>query len=117
MKYLLFIIFVALLFSSCADKNKMPPNIFPVNKMKQLVWDMEVADQSASEKFLLQKDSQRMEATSLYQQVFTKYKTNKKAFYNSFSYYETHPDQMKVLLDSVSNYGSRQKENVYKKAF
>ena len=106
-----------LLFSSCADEKKMPPDIFPVNKMKVIVWDMEIAEQTAAERFLQRKDSLRLETTSLYQQVFVKYKTDKKAFYKSMSYYESHPKQLKVLLDSVSNYGNRQKNAAYKKAY
>ena len=117
MKHLLsFAILMLLLVSSCSRKSKLPPDVFPVDKMKAIVWDMEVADQKASEKFLTQKDSLRMEATSLYQQVLVKYKTDRATFYKSFSYYETHPDLLKVLFDSVSNYGNRQKTAVFKKA-
>ena len=111
------VIFLLLFLSSCSHKEKMPPDIFPMNKMKLLVWDMEMADQKASEQFLLQKDSMRMEATSLYQQVFAKYKTDKRTFYKSFSYYESHPELLKVLFDSISNYSSRQKSALYKKEY
>lgn len=95
----------------------MPPGILPVNKMKVIVWDMEKADQQASDRFLLYKDSLRMEATSLYQQVFAKHKTSKADFYKSFSFYESNPELLKTLFDSVTEYGSRQKTNLYKKAF
>ena len=78
---------------------------------------MEMADQTATEKFPLAKDSLRMEATSLYQQVFLKYKTDKKTFYNSFTYYEAHPVLLKTLLDSAGNYGARQKQSLYKKTY
>lgn len=105
-----------LLFVSCSEEDALPATIFPVNKMKMIVWDMEMADQTATDRFLLNKDSLRMEATSLYQGVFKKYKTNKKEFYNSFGYYEAHPVMLKVLFDSVSNYGNRQKTIYYNKS-
>ncbi len=117
MRYFVLFTFVVLTGSSCSQKDKLPPDVFPVNKMKMIVWDMEVADQTASDKFLIQKDSQRMEATSLYQQVFVKYKIDKKAFYKSFSYYESRPEILKVLFDSVSRYGNRQKQKAYQKAY
>ncbi len=82
-----------------------------------MVWDMEMADQKAAERFPEKKDSLRMEATSLYQQVFTKHKTDKKTFYKSFAYYESHPALLKILFDSVSNYSSRQKSALYKKTY
>ncbi len=108
---------VLCLLFSCKHGSRIPPGVMPVNKMKMVVWEMEVADQKATERFLLSKDSLRMEATSLYQQVFTKYKTNKTDFYKSFSFYESNPDIMKVLFDSVSEYGNRQKAAAYKKAY
>ena len=115
MKYFLLAVFVLLLSGSCSHKEKLPPDIFPVDKMKIIVWEMEVADQVASEHFLMQKDSLRMESTSLYQQVFTKQKTDKKTFYKSFSFYEAHPELLKILFDSVNNYGGRQKNAIFKK--
>lgn len=118
MKRMATFVFIALIMTfSCSRKQEIPPNIFPVQKMKLIVWDLEIAEQTASEKFVLQKDSLRMEATSLYQQVFAKYKTNKATFYKSMSYYETHPDVLTILLDSVNTYGSRQRTEAYKKAY
>ena len=102
---------------SCRHKPELPPDIIPLNRMKMLVWDMEMANQNAADKFMEQKDSQRMEATSLYQQVFMKHKTNKADFYKSFTYYESHPDILKVLFDSVGDYGNRQKTAAYKKVY
>ena len=79
MKYSLF--FTCLLsILSCADKNKLPPDVIPVNKMKIIVWELEIAEATAADKFLLQKDSLRMASTSLYQQVFANYKTDKNHF-------------------------------------
>lgn len=117
MRYFLLFVFAVFLLPSCSQKESLPPGVFPVNTMKMIVWDLEFAGQKASDKFSVKKDSLRMESTSLYEQVFAKYKTDKKTFYSSFSYYESHPEQLKVLFDSVSKYGARQKESFYKKAY
>lgn len=117
MKSLYIFLFILLVLSGCESKTRIPPDVIPINKMKMVLWEMEMADQQASGKFLLSKDSLRMEATSLYQQVFTKYKTNKAAFYKSFAFYESNPDIMKVLFDSASEYGNRQKTAAYKKNY
>ncbi len=117
MKKIVSLLFFIVFFLSCSHKDEIPPDIFSINTMKKVVWDLEVAEQTASEKFIMQKDSLQMEATSLYQQVFAKYKTNKATFYKSMSYYEAHPDVLKVLFDSVNNYGTRQKAEAYKKLY
>ena len=82
-----------------------------------MVWDLEVAEQTASERFLMKHDSLRMEATSRYLQVFQKYKTDKTGFYKSMDYYETHPDVLKTLFDSVSAYGTRKRTEIYKNKY
>ena len=117
MKCFLPLVFTVFLMFSCSKKESLPPGVFPVNTMKMMVWDLEYAGQKASDHFPLQKDSLRMESTSLYGQVFAKYKTDKKTFYNSFAYYESHPILLKVLFDSVAKYGGRQKEIFYKKSY
>ncbi|MDQ2753874.1 MAG: DUF4296 domain-containing protein [Bacteroidota bacterium] len=107
----------ALFCLSCSNKDKLPPDVFPMNKMKMMVWDLEVAEQTASERFLMKNDSLRMESTSLYLQVFQKYKTDKAGFYKSMKYYETHPDILKILLDSASAYGTRKRTDAYKNKY
>lgn len=111
------IFFTLCVLFSCKGKKQLPPDVIPLNKMKVIVWEMEVADQQASDRYFLSKDSTRMEATSLYQQVFAKHKTGKADFYKSFTYYESNPDIMKVLFDSVSEYGNRQKAAAYKRNY
>jgi len=117
MKSILLIAVAFLFFLSCTDNKALPADIFPVSKMKVIVWDMEIADQTAINKYTYKKDSLRMEATGLYQQVFARHKTDKKTFYKSLAYYQSYPDLMKVLFDSVTSYGTRQKNSAYKRAY
>lgn len=54
-----------------------------------------------------------------YQEILKKHHLTKEAFYASYKYFDTRPDKMKILLDSVTAYAERmkQKENdrLYKK--
>ena len=113
------VIFLSFLCSllSCSDKEEVPADVFAIDKMKVIVWELAIADQTAANNFLMQKDSLQMEATSLYRQVFAKHRINRKTFYKNFSYYESHPQLLKALFDSVSSYGNRQKMNAYQKSF
>lgn len=51
----------------------------------------------------------------LYQQVFAIHKITREQFDKSFKFYESHPDKIKILFDSVSEYGSRKKQEQYMK--
>jgi hypothetical protein len=114
MKRLIIILFV-LQLTSCSSADKMPKDVFPLNKMKVIIWDMSLADNLASEKYVINKDSQRIMATGLYQKIFRLYKIDKNSFYKSYTYYEAHPQILKELFDSVNAYGMRQKTKIYQK--
>lgn len=46
----------------------------------------------------------------LYDQVFKAYGISKNQFYNSYQYYQSHPDLYKTLIDSVDALSKRQRE-------
>ena len=115
MKKLLVFIYI-LLLTSCSSGDEMPKDVLPVSKMKTIIWDMTLADNVASDKYLINKDSQRIMVTGLYQKIFKLHKTDKANFYKSYGYYEAHPKVLQVLFDSVNAYGLRQKAKVYQKS-
>jgi hypothetical protein len=51
-------------------------------------------------------------ATQLYEQIFSIHKVDKKKFYDSYRYYQAHPDLNKVLFDSLNSWGSRKRNGV-----
>ena len=51
----------------------------------------------------------KQKRSNLYAHVFKIHNTNRKQFYRSFTYYEQHPDLLKILFDSL-NTGVRKKE-------
>lgn len=109
----LFVIMLLVFVAGCSSGDKMPKDVMPVSTMKVLIWEMSVADQVAADKYTLNKDSQRITATGLYQQVFALHKIDKPGFYRSFAYYEAHPNELKVLFDSAAAYGNRMKAKSY----
>lgn len=92
-----------LLLASCSSKSSS--NILPENKMKQIVFDMIRVDEYVSS--YLVKDSSinlQKERLNLYNKVFALHNTSKDQFYNSFKYYQQHPDQQKVMFDSLAKW-------------
>jgi len=114
MKKLVVFIFI-LLLTACSSGDEMPKGILPISKMKTVIWDMSLADAMASQKYILNKDSQRIMVTGLYSKIFSLQKIDKATFYKSFAYYEAHPTVLQTLFDSVNAYGTRQKAKVYQK--
>ena len=94
-------IIALLLFFSCKQKTRVPDTVLPVDKMEKVLMDMLLADEFYNQK---QADSATMDSfnrTNLYKAVFTHHKTNKDEFKKSLSFYESHPDLLKTILDSV----------------
>jgi hypothetical protein len=76
------------------------------------MWDMVQVDEFAG--VYVKKDSTRnlqKETNILYSKVFALHKTDSAAFFKSFYYYKKHPDDYKVLLDSLNAFANREREN------
>jgi hypothetical protein len=102
---------------SCKDSTKIPSDIIPKDKMENLMWDMMLADRYSAQ-FLL-KDSAtkdvKLETMKLYEQVFQLHKISHDKFVKSYKYYLNRPDLSKVMFDSLSARGSRNRDQIYKK--
>lgn len=114
-KYFTFI--SILLFTACMPNEEIPEGVMPPIKMQAIIWDMSLADNMASDKYALNRDSQSIMVTGLYQKVFSLHKIDKSTFYKSYAYYEAHPTQLQVLFDSVTAYGNREKAKSYQRNF
>jgi hypothetical protein len=100
----LFIICFSIIITGCKNKNRIPAGIIPQKKMQTILWDMMRADLFLSD-FVLNKDSnldKRTESIKLYRQVFAIHHISKEQYEKSFSFYKTHPDLFKVIMDSLS---------------
>jgi Domain of unknown function (DUF4296) len=97
-------LFIGLFFlGSCVDKNKIPKDILPKEKMQTVLWSMISAGEFLNA-YILNKDSvdKLAESSRIYGQVFQVHHITKEEFDKSYLYYREHPDLMKVVLDSLS---------------
>jgi hypothetical protein len=86
--------------------------ILPLDSMKIVMFDFLVADQWNT--IRMAKDTNFVKAKNnlkSYQQVLAVHRITKAVFDSSLHYYEQRPDIFKVLIDSVSAYGSRLRDN------
>ena len=103
-----------LCFGCTPEDKKIPPDIFSIDTMKVLVWEMTLAGEYAAH----QKDEDttiKSLNTTYFNEVLSVHHIDKKSFTKSFNFYQTHPFLNKKLLDSVSSYAGRQRTLLYKK--
>jgi len=99
---------------SCKGKYS-PTKVLPFDTMKVVILDLMNAEQWNNS--IIAKDTtlrKKNNNLKLYQQVFFIHHISKEQFYNSYQYYEEHPDRMKTLLDSLTTFVERQKSKLNK---
>lgn len=105
----LFIVLFAVALFACKDKQNTK-NILPVSSMKLVLWDILKADEWYTQTAIRDSLHKRVnENFQIYEQVYKIHHITKEQFYLSYKFYETHPDQFKVLIDSVIAVGDRDK--------
>lgn len=92
-----------LFFYSCAKKNAVPKNILPPYKMEKVLTDLMKADELIVRKSADSMFNDSFSKEVIYTAIFTKHKINKEEFKKSFSYYEGHPELLKIILDSIQS--------------
>ena len=98
------IVVVALLHTGCRRGDHIPSNVLPQKEMQTVLWDMMRVDQYLAD-YVLPHDSaldKKAETIKLYQQVFNIHKITEEEFQRSFSFYNSHPALLKVIMDSIS---------------
>jgi hypothetical protein len=105
MKKLLFFFFSLLLFNACKDKDKdkVPKDILPKEKMQEVLWSMITAGEFLNGSILSRDSVDRVaESSRVYGQVFQIHHVSREEFDKSYFYYREHPDLMQVILDSLT---------------
>ena len=95
------IFFTLILFYSCKDS--VPSGIIKQDKMQQVLWDVLRADALSQE--IVKKDSTKsaaVESAILTKKVFLIHHVSEEEFKKSYSYYISHPNLMKTMMDSVN---------------
>jgi hypothetical protein len=106
---------LVLVFVACTNKDKVPSDVLPKEKMGKVMFDMIQADRFSSQ--FLSKDSSkdiRMETFKLYEEVFTLHKITREEFIHSYKFYLSRPDLNKVLFDSLTTWADRRRPEVQK---
>ena len=101
MRICLFFI-LAIFFSECVGKDKVPKGIIPQNEMRKLMWDMMRADAFVTD--FIMKDTtrnQKTESAILYEKIFSIHATTEDVFRKSLIFYQSRPDLLKVITDSL----------------
>ena len=107
-------VIAVIFFFSCAQKNKVPETILPPDRMDKLLMDMLRAEEFFNQK---QADSAFLDSLNrinLYQSVLATNKTNKEDFKRSFTYYESHPELLKTVLDSMHSQANKKADSSIK---
>ena len=93
---------LTIFFSACVRNDKIPKGIIAQNEMRKLMWDLMRADAYIAD--FVMKDStrnQKAESAMLYEQVFTIHSTTADIFKRSLAFYQSRPDLLKVITDSL----------------
>ncbi len=81
-----------------------------MDSMKVVMWDMMKSDELYQR--ILVKDSSarlRKENIRMYEEILLLHKTTKGQFDSSYRYYEAHPIEFKLLIDSLEAFAAREK--------
>jgi hypothetical protein len=103
MRFFLFFFILAVL-GGCVRNNRLPKDVIPQNDMRKIMWDLMRADAYVSD--YIMKDSSRnkiAESAILYEKIFTIHATTQESFKKSLAFYESRPDLLKVITDSLKS--------------
>ncbi len=104
----LHVLFLAFCVLCACETNETPK--LSINQMKLLIWDLTVADNLYQQQQFKDSNVQKTDLQEkYYQKIFLTHKIIRRDFLNSYAYYKQHPNMLKILLDSVENFGNRQK--------
>src|SRR6476661_9322105 len=97
----IFFLLVSFFVIACSQR-EIPKDVLSQKKMQAVLWDVLLADEAAE--FYIQQDSaiNALEKhADLYQQVFQIHKISKEDFKRSLQFYESHPNLLKPVFDSL----------------
>ncbi len=109
MRRLMIVMFTVFIMVACKTKNTNA-KLLPISSMKLVLWDILKTDEWYTQTSIQDTLHKRLnENFQIYEQVFLIHHISKKQFYDSYKFFETHPDQFKTLIDSVIAVGDRDK--------
>lgn len=113
MKKIIAIILVLGSVGACKSK-QASGDILPLDSMKLVMWDMMRADEMAVNESIRDTGiNKRAHNIPLYKEVLTIHHLTKEQFYNNYHYYLAHPDLNKILIDSLTSFAERKRNQQY----
>ncbi|MEJ7737369.1 MAG: DUF4296 domain-containing protein [Chitinophagaceae bacterium] len=109
-----FIFIIALFAMACTGKRIDNSKIIPRQEMIKILWDIMLVDEFAVD--FIHRDTAKdveKERKILYLQVFDLHNVSREQFSSSFKFYSAHPQDMKMIFDSLNARGARERKNVY----
>lgn len=104
-----------LMTSGCSDKDSIPSDVLPHEKMEAVMMDVIQAEQYSAN--YLVKDTPRLdlklENLRMYDEIFRLHQTSRDQFRKSYQYYMGRADLAQVLFDSLLNKGNRLRTESY----
>jgi hypothetical protein len=98
-------------FIACKGPSSLPSNVLDYNDMKSILWDMAQVDEFVGFNIHGVPQKLKSESISLYQKVFILHKVSKDEFVKSYAFYRSHPVQEKILMDSLYQFSTRQRQD------
>src|SRR5450755_3060300 len=96
---------------SCSGKNKVPSEIIQQKEMQNILWDVIRAQALSGE--IARKDStinEVAETKMLTQKVFEIHNITSSVFDQSYAWYTSHPETMRIIFDSMNIQNQRQND-------
>jgi hypothetical protein len=96
---------IILVLTLACNRNSEPDNLLSRDKMEDVLWDMMRADLFINN-YMVIKDAnlnKQQQGVEFYTQILKLHKVSQEQFKTSFEYYRSQPDEMKVLMDSLSH--------------
>jgi uncharacterized phosphosugar-binding protein len=106
-----FFFIVGFILLSCSGRNKVPAEIIQQKEMQHILWDVIRAQAYSQE--MTRKDStinEVAETKLLTRKVFEIHHITSSAFDQSYLWYTSHPEMMRIIFDSMNIQNQRQTE-------
>jgi hypothetical protein len=104
-----------LFLSSCSNKKDQSSKLLPIQTMQKTVWQLMQIDEYLARQIQTDTSTQpQAEKAKYYQRVFDLNKVDRVRFYATMHYFEKHPVEYKILMDSVEALSKREKLELVK---
>jgi Domain of unknown function (DUF4296) len=105
MRKCLLLLMIVLGFA-CNSKPDAPAKLLSRDKMEDILWDLMRADLFINN-YMVIKDTaldKKKQGIELYSQILELHKVSQEQFRESFLYYRSQPEELKILMDSLSHH-------------